>query len=151
MRNAYYDREADIAWFPTGESDDVVSERGPGGLRDYGRKSHRLVAVEVSSASTRLPASLLDALPGPVSAHGTAALSVSHRTLAGMSAKEKLLARAPAWTEAEATAALRVVEAHAQLPACLDDEAQLSSDELDAREDAWAEQNAREAIREERW
>jgi len=34
---AYYDSDADIAWFPTGESDDVVSERVPGGLRDYDR------------------------------------------------------------------------------------------------------------------
>lgn len=73
MRYAYYDREADIVWFPTGESDDVVSERVPGGLRDYGRKSHRLVAVEVWSATTRLPASLLDALPAPTPAHGAAA------------------------------------------------------------------------------
>jgi uncharacterized protein YuzE len=24
---AYYDADADIAWFPTGESDDVISER----------------------------------------------------------------------------------------------------------------------------
>lgn len=62
---AYYDREADIAWFPTGESADVVSERVPGGLRDYDRASHRLVAIEVWDASTRLPASILDALPAP--------------------------------------------------------------------------------------
>jgi hypothetical protein len=68
-----------------------------------------------------------------------------------MTAKEKLLEQAPSWSEAEATAALRVVEAHAQLATYLDEEAQLSNDELDAREDAWAEQNAREAIREERW
>lgn len=68
-----------------------------------------------------------------------------------MTAKEKLLAVAPSWTEAEATAALRVVEAHAQLAAYLDEEAQLSSEELDAREDAWAEQNARDTVREERW
>jgi len=31
---ACYDSEADIAWFPTGESDNVLSERVPGGLRD---------------------------------------------------------------------------------------------------------------------
>ena len=43
---AYYDSDADIAWFPTGESDDVVSERVPGGLRDYDRASHKLVAIE---------------------------------------------------------------------------------------------------------
>ncbi|MBV9311809.1 MAG: DUF2283 domain-containing protein [Solirubrobacterales bacterium] len=73
MRCAYYDREADIAWFPTGESDDVISEEVPGGLLAYDRTSHRLVAIEVWSASTRLPAILLDALPAPVPAHGTPA------------------------------------------------------------------------------
>jgi uncharacterized protein YuzE len=70
---AYYDVDADIAWFPTGDSDDVVSERVPGGLRDYDRASHRLVAIEVWDASTRLPASLLEALPAPSAAHGAAA------------------------------------------------------------------------------
>lgn len=59
---AYYDPDADIAWFPTGKSDDVVSERIPGGLHDYDRASHRLVGIEVWDASTRLPANILDAL-----------------------------------------------------------------------------------------
>jgi len=31
---AYYDADADIAWFPTVEPDDVVSERVPEGLRE---------------------------------------------------------------------------------------------------------------------
>lgn len=70
---AYYDSDADIAWFPTGESDDVVSERVPGGLRDYDRTSHELVAIEVWEASTRLPASILEALPAPGTAHRAAA------------------------------------------------------------------------------
>lgn len=70
---AYYDRAADIAWFPTGESNDVVSERVLGGLRDYDRASHILVAIEVWVASTRLPTSILEALPAPSAAHGTAA------------------------------------------------------------------------------
>lgn len=70
---AYYDSDADIAWFPTGESDDVVSERVPGGLRDYDRTTHRLVAIEVWDASTRLPASILEALPSPGAAHQAAA------------------------------------------------------------------------------
>ena len=70
---AYYDRDADIAWFPTGESSDVVSERVPGGLRDYDRASHQLVAIEVWDASTRLPASILEALPAPAAAQGAAA------------------------------------------------------------------------------
>jgi len=62
---AYYDADADIAWIPTGESDDVVSERVPDGLRDYDRASRKLVAIEVWSASTRLPANVLEALPAP--------------------------------------------------------------------------------------
>jgi uncharacterized protein YuzE len=70
---SYYDRKADIAWFPTGESNDVVSERVPGGLRDYDRTSHALVAIEVWDASTRLPASILEALPTPGAAQGAAA------------------------------------------------------------------------------
>jgi uncharacterized protein YuzE len=70
---AYYDSDADIAWFPTGDSDDVVSERVPGGLRDYDRASHKLVAIEVWDASTRLPASILEALPAPSAAHGAPA------------------------------------------------------------------------------
>jgi uncharacterized protein YuzE len=70
---AYYDSDADIAWFPTGESDDVVSERVPGGLRDYDRITHKLVAIEVWDASTRLPASILEALPAPGTAHRAAA------------------------------------------------------------------------------
>ena len=52
---AYYDTDTDIAWFPTGESDDVVSERVPGGLREYDRATRQLVAIEVWDASTRLP------------------------------------------------------------------------------------------------
>lgn len=70
---AYYDRDSDIAWFPTGESSDVVSERVPGGLRDYDKASHQLVAIEVWDASTRLPASILEALPAPAAAQGAAA------------------------------------------------------------------------------
>lgn len=70
---AYYDSDADIAWFPTGESGDVVSERVPGGLRDYDRATHALVAIEVWDASIRLPASILEALPAPGASHRAAA------------------------------------------------------------------------------
>ncbi len=69
---AYYDREADIAWLPTGESDDVVSERVPGELRDYDRTTHALVAIEVWDASIRLPRTLLEALPAPSAPHSAA-------------------------------------------------------------------------------
>jgi uncharacterized protein YuzE len=61
----YYDPDADIAWFPTGESDDVVSEREAGGLREYDRTTHMLVAIEVWDASARLPRTLLEVLPSP--------------------------------------------------------------------------------------
>jgi len=70
---AYYDADADIAWLPTGESDDVVSERVPGGLQEYDRTTHTLVAIEVWDASTRLPRTLLEALPAPSSPHTAAA------------------------------------------------------------------------------
>lgn len=70
---AYYDTEADTAWLPTGESDDVVSERVPGGLREYDRTTHTLVAIEVWDASTRLPQSLLEARPAPSAPHTGAA------------------------------------------------------------------------------
>ena len=62
---AYHDPDANIAWLPTGESDDVVSERTPHGLHDFDRASHKLVAIEVWDASTRLPPGILGALPGP--------------------------------------------------------------------------------------
>lgn len=68
-------------------------------------------------------------------------------TIHAVTAKEKLLQQAPQWNDAQATAALRVVEAHDELAAYLDGET-LSTDE---REDRWAMANAREAIREERW
>ena len=68
-------------------------------------------------------------------------------TIQAMTAKEKLLEQAPRWNDAQATAALRVVEAHDELAAYLDEQGQ-SADE---REDRWATENAREAIREERW
>jgi hypothetical protein len=68
-----------------------------------------------------------------------------------MTAKELLLKEAPGWTDAQATAALRVVASQTELGAYLDEESKLSADELDAREDRWAEANARDAIRDEPW
>lgn len=59
---AYYDPDADIAWLPTGESDDAVSKRVPGGLHNHDRATGQLVGIEVWDASTRLPKSILDAL-----------------------------------------------------------------------------------------
>lgn len=77
---AYHDPDADIAWFPTGESDDVVSKCVPWGLREYDRTTHELVAIEVRDASTRLPRPLLEALNG---ASGCAASRSAMPSLAG--------------------------------------------------------------------
>ncbi len=63
-----------------------------------------------------------------------------------MTAKDLLLEQAPSWSDAQATAALRVVAAQTALAAYLTDEANGSTEELDAREDCWAEASAREAI-----
>jgi hypothetical protein len=68
-----------------------------------------------------------------------------------VTAKEQLLKEAPRWTDAQAAAALRVVEAHDELATHLDEEARLTTAEREAGEDDWAEANAREAIREEQW
>jgi len=68
-----------------------------------------------------------------------------------MTAKERLLIEAPKWTDAQTTAALRVAAAQDELDSYLDDEAKISAEEFDAREDHWAKASAREAIREEPW
>ncbi len=68
-----------------------------------------------------------------------------------MTAKEKLLEEAPGWTDAQVIVALRAVEIQSGLAAYFDNEAKLSTNELDGREDRWAEANAREAVREEPW
>lgn len=51
----------------------MVSERVPGGLREYDRSTRALVAIEVWDASTRRPQSLLEALPAPSKPHTAAA------------------------------------------------------------------------------
>lgn len=72
-RFAYYDRDADIAWLPTGDSEDVVSEEVEWGLIDHDSGTDEVVAIEVWSASKRLPAELLATLPAPANTHGVAA------------------------------------------------------------------------------
>jgi hypothetical protein len=68
-----------------------------------------------------------------------------------MTAKELLLEQAPSWSDAQATAALRVVESQTELATYLDEEASSSAEELDEHEDSWAQENAREAILDEPW
>jgi uncharacterized protein YuzE len=70
---AYYDRDADIAWLPTGHSDDVLSRRVDWGLIDHDAATDEVVALEIWDASKSLPQAVLDALPGPATPHGTPA------------------------------------------------------------------------------
>lgn len=68
-----------------------------------------------------------------------------------MTAKEQVLREAPEWSEATATAVLRVVEAQSKLEAWFERESGLSPEQVREREAHWAETNARELIREEPW
>lgn len=70
---AYYDSDADIAWLPTGESKEVVSEEVEWGLIDHDAATDEVVAVEIWTASKRLPKAILDALPAPEHHGGVAA------------------------------------------------------------------------------
>lgn len=63
--DAYYDRDADIVWIPTGASDDAVSRETSWGLIDHDARSDAVVGIEIWAASTRFPVDLLDALPEP--------------------------------------------------------------------------------------
>jgi|HubBroStandDraft_4_1064222.scaffolds.fasta_scaffold23014_3 uncharacterized protein YuzE len=72
-RYAYYDRDADIAWLPTGESEDVLSEETSWGLIDHDATTDEVVALEIWTASKRLPQAVLDALPAPGAASHSAA------------------------------------------------------------------------------
>lgn len=72
-RFAYYDREADIAWLPTGSSPNVVSEEVEWGLIDHDAASDEVVAIEIWSASKRLPPEVLAKLPEPAGTSGAAA------------------------------------------------------------------------------
>ena len=70
---AYYDRDADIAWLGTGESENVLSEEVNWGLIDHDASTDTVVALEVWNASQRLPQAVLDALPAPAAPHSAVA------------------------------------------------------------------------------
>jgi len=65
MRTAYYDRDADVAWFPISESDDVVSQPIHDWLIDRDRASGATAAIEVRNANLHVPLAVLLALPEP--------------------------------------------------------------------------------------
>jgi uncharacterized protein YuzE len=64
-RYAYYDREADIAWIPTADTERVVSEETNWGLVDHDERTGKVTALEVWNASKVLPLEMLERLPSP--------------------------------------------------------------------------------------
>jgi uncharacterized protein YuzE len=65
-RFAFYDRESDIAWLPTGPPGDITGEKTDWGIVARDVKTGAVVSIEIWSASKRLPKEILDALPEPV-------------------------------------------------------------------------------------
>jgi uncharacterized protein YuzE len=64
-RFAYWDRECDIAWIPTGPSASVVCEEMPWGLIDHNEETGEVTGIEIWDASTVFPAEMLERLPSP--------------------------------------------------------------------------------------
>jgi uncharacterized protein YuzE len=64
-RFAFYDRESDIAWLPTGPLGDITGEKMDWGIVARDVKTGAVVSIEIWSASKRLPKEILDALPEP--------------------------------------------------------------------------------------
>ena len=77
--------------------------------------------------------------------------SAAGSTLESVTAKEQVLKEAPEWTEATATAVLRVVEAQSKLEAWFERESKLPPEQGREREARWARANARNLIRKEPW
>jgi uncharacterized protein YuzE len=64
-RFAYFDREADIAWFPTAPAGDAVGDEQRWGLLDRDRETGEVTGIEIWAAREALPGCLLDNLPEP--------------------------------------------------------------------------------------
>ena len=64
-RFAYYDREADIVWLPTGPPGDIRGERIDRGVVARDVESGKVVSIEIWAASEVLPKAILDLLPTP--------------------------------------------------------------------------------------
>jgi hypothetical protein len=64
-RFAYWDRECDIAWIPTGPSTSVVCEKTSWGLIDHDEKTDEVTGLEIWDASTVFPLELLECFPSP--------------------------------------------------------------------------------------
>jgi uncharacterized protein YuzE len=64
-RFAYWDRECDIAWIPTGPAASVVCEETSWGLVDHNEKTGEVTGLEIWDASKIFPAEMLERLPEP--------------------------------------------------------------------------------------
>jgi len=64
-RFAYWDRECDIAWIPTGPTSSVVCEKTSWGLVDHDQETGEVTGLEIWDASKVFPAELLERFPAP--------------------------------------------------------------------------------------
>ena len=64
-RFAYWDRECDIAWIPTGPGTPVVCEETSWGLVDHDEKTGEVTGLEIWEASKVIPIELLERMPEP--------------------------------------------------------------------------------------
>ncbi|HVX31654.1 MAG TPA: DUF2283 domain-containing protein [Solirubrobacterales bacterium] len=64
-RYAYWERDTDIAWIPTGPEGFVESEKTAWGIVDYDKETGAVTGLEILDASKFLPAELLERLPEP--------------------------------------------------------------------------------------
>ena len=64
-RFAYWDRECDIAWIPTGAAERVVCEETSWGLVDHDEETDEVTGLEIWEASKVFPVDMLERLPSP--------------------------------------------------------------------------------------
>jgi uncharacterized protein YuzE len=64
-RFAYWDREVDIVWIPTGPWTPVVCEETSWGLVDHDQGTGEVTGLEIWDASKVIPAELLERFPEP--------------------------------------------------------------------------------------
>jgi len=64
-RFAYWDREVDIAWIPTGPTATIVSEETSWGLVDHNKETGEVTGLEIWDASKVIPIEMLERMPEP--------------------------------------------------------------------------------------
>jgi uncharacterized protein YuzE len=64
-RYAYWERETDIAWIPTGPEGFVTSEKTSWGIVDHDEDTGEVTGLEIWDASKVFPAEMLERLPEP--------------------------------------------------------------------------------------